>query len=507
MRLPAPPSYPLSIAIAAALTAVATGVAWAMDGAYSLTGQAMVYLLAVVCAGYWLSQRESVLVAVLGVSALNFFFVPPRFTLEVENFEYVLTLGALLLVSLALSGVAARLKAQTAEAHQSALRAGQLYGLSEALNGAAAEPRLLQVGLEAIHAAFGLPCSLLIHTAGRLERVAHEPAGGTAHTYDRDGARFSFDHKETLGPPYWPNLSAWYVPLLGGEAPLGVLVVDLTGHERSVSDEDRRHLETMARQVALALQLAKAREQAREAALDAHSESVRNALLASISHDLRTPLSVIVGAASTLSGQRGRLGDARQVELLRTIQDEATQMASTAENILQLARLSSGALSLRRDWESLEEIVGTVVGRLRRRGAAQRIRARVPADLPLVHADAVLVAQVLGNLIDNALKHSPPEAAVTIDVRKHANAFELLVKDRGTGLAGEDPSHLFTRFYRGRSESAGGGVGLGLAICKAIVEAHGGRIEARNRSGGGATLSFTLPCTEPAPIAAEAGMA
>lgn len=504
MQSAAPPPLLRSAAIAAGLTAVATALAWWMDGAYSLTGQAMVYLLAVVCASFYLGQRESLLTAIFGVSTLNFFFVPPRFTFVVENRDYVVTLFALLVVSLSVSGIAAGLKAQTVRALRRERRAGELYELSETLNEDAAEDQLLQRAIDAINAAFGLPCSLLLGPPAGLARVAHAPADASAHAYDRDAAQFAVDHRETLGPPFWPHLSAWYVPLVAGAAPLGVAIVDLSGRERSVSDEDRRHLEIMVRQVAMALQLARVRKEARAAALEAHSESVRNALLASISHDLRTPLSVIVGCASTLSEQRGRISAAREAELLRTIEDEAAQMAATAENILQLARLSSGALSLHRDWQSLEEIVGSVIGRFRRRGLDRRIRARVPAGLPLVHADAVLVAQVLANLIENAVKHAPPDTAVELEVRKGDDDFVIAVKDRGPGIGGVNPPLLFTKFHRGRKESSGGGVGLGLAICKAIVEAHGGRIEARNRRAGGAVFEFTLPRAEPAPVLEEA---
>ena len=499
MQSAAPPPLLRSAAIAAGLTAVATALAWWMDGAYSLTGQAMVYLLAVVCASFYLGQRESVLTAILGVSALNFFFVPPRLTFEVENRDYVLTLFALLVVSLSISGIAAGLKAQTVRAQRRERRANELYALSETLNEDVPEELLLQRAIDAINAAFGLPCSLLLGSPGGFARVAHSPTNVPVPVHDRDAAQFAVDHRETLGPPFWPNLSAWYVPLVGGEAPLGVVIVDLSGRERSVSDEDRRHLETMVRQVAMALQLARVRKEARTAALEAHSESVRNALLASISHDLRTPLSVIVGSASTLTEQRARLSEARQAELLRTIQDEATQMASTAENILQLARLSSGTLSLRRDWESLEEIVGAVIGRFRRRGLGRRLRSRVPPGLPLVHVDAVLVAQLISNLVDNAVKHSPPDSTIDLQVRKFDNEFEIAVKDHGAGLGEDEAAHLFTKFYRGRKEAPGGGVGLGLAICKAIVESHGGRITARNRRAGGAAFRFTLPCAKEAP--------
>jgi two-component system sensor histidine kinase KdpD len=177
------------------------------------------------------------------------------------------------------------------------------------------------------------------------------------------------------------------------------------------------------------------------------------------------------------------------------------QMSGVAENILQLARLSSGSLALRRDWQSIEEIVGSVVGRHRRRGLQRRLTVHVERGLPLVHADAVLLSQVLANLIDNALKHAPADTPIEIDARAGEGAVEVAVKDRGPGLGDGAPARLFEKFTRGRAEGSDGGVGLGLAICKAVIEAHGGRIWARNRPGGGADFRFTLPATEAEPRA------
>jgi two-component system sensor histidine kinase KdpD len=222
---------------------------------------------------------------------------------------------------------------------------------------------------------------------------------------------------------------------------------------------------------------------------------MRNALLASISHDMRTPLAAILGSVTTLSGQRDSLTGAQQEELLHNIEDEAQQMSMTAENILQLARLSSDKVDLRRDWESIGEIIGTVVGRQRARGD-RRLVVKIEPDLPLVRIDAVLIEKVLSNLIENAIRHAPGISPVEISAGADTGGVCVSVDDRGPGLGVADPQRLFANFHR---ESAQGGAGLGLAICKTIVELHGGRIEAREREGGGATFMFSLPRPADAP--------
>ncbi|HET9148908.1 MAG TPA: ATP-binding protein, partial [Alphaproteobacteria bacterium] len=284
-----------------------------------------------------------------------------------------------------------------------------------------------------------------------------------------------------------------------------VAVIEV-GSDSVRSDDDRRHAEVLARQIAVALQRSRLAEEAKAAAREIEAESVRSSLLASISHDFRTPLSVIVGAASTLADRYDRLDAASREALLATVENEARQMSVVAENVLQLARLSAGALALRRDWESPEEILGAVVARFRGRRLDRRLRLRVPPGLPLIYADGVLLAQVLTNLIENAIKHSPPDGAIDVEARRKESEVEIAVKDRGPGIGDGAGDELFRIFHRGQAESAESGVGLGLAIAKTVVEAHGGRIRARNRPGGGAVFRFTVPLdrAEPALGAAEA---
>jgi two-component system sensor histidine kinase KdpD len=483
----------VGVVIAVVLVALATLAAWAMDAQYSLASQAIVYLMAVVVAAFFVGGPTSIVTTVLAVLALNFFYIPPRYTLDIDQ-EYLVDFAAMIVVSVVVSGLAARLRAQTARAREGERRARETYALAESIGGRMSEGELAQIAVHALHKAFGVPCCLVLKSPeGGLARAAQAPETA-AVAVDLDAAAWVVDNPMTIGPTtgYWPRLPAWYVPMPAEPGALGVAVIEV-GESTARGEEDRRHAEALARQIAVAIGRARLGAQAEAAARDAAAESVRSALLASISHDFRTPLAVIVGAAGTLAAERDRLDEGKRAALLATIEHEATQMSAIAENILQLARLSSGPLALRRDWQSIEEVVGSVVGRHRRRGSGRRLSVHLTNRLPLVRADAVLLSQVLSNLIDNAVRHAPGDSPIEIEARGKDDTVEVAVKDRGPGLGDGDPARFFESFVRGRTETDSGGVGLGLAIARAVIEAHGGRIWARNRPGGGAEFRFTLP--------------
>jgi two-component system sensor histidine kinase KdpD len=262
--------------------------------------------------------------------------------------------------------------------------------------------------------------------------------------------------------------------------------------------EQRLLLEAFARQAALALQRARLAEQADAAARRAYHEEMRSSLLSAVSHDLRTPLAVITGAASTL--REGGRASAVEGELLDTICEEADRLERLVRNLLDMTRLQSGALEVRREWIPLEEIVGSALTRSGEQLAGRPVRTDLPADLPLVSADAVLLEQVLVNLLENAAKHTPARSPVEIAARAQEGAIAIDVADRGPGIPSGAEARIFEKFFRGNRGGAPGS-GLGLAICRGIVDAHGGVLVAENRPGGGALFRITLPLVGRPPLA------
>jgi two-component system, OmpR family, sensor histidine kinase KdpD len=241
-------------------------------------------------------------------------------------------------------------------------------------------------------------------------------------------------------------------------------------------------------------------DEAQRATLLAETERLRSALLSSVSHDLRTPLAVVTGAATTLLD--AGVDPTAQRELLETIVHEAERLERLVRNLLDMTRLEAGSLRLRREWHSLEEVVGTALGRLDKSLGGREIRISVPPDLPLVALDPILVEQVLVNLVDNAVKYTPDGTSIELSVVARRDEVEIAVSDHGAGVPAGDERRVFEKFYRARSD--GGGAGLGLAICDGIVKAHGGRIWVERRPEGGAAFRFTLPSSaEPPAVAAE----
>jgi two-component system sensor histidine kinase KdpD len=276
-----------------------------------------------------------------------------------------------------------------------------------------------------------------------------------------------------------------------------------------------RQAQALCDQYGLALERALAARTAGESRDLAQLQSVRNAVLAGISHDYRTPLATILGAASSLADQAERLGAGQRERLARAIVDETNHLSRLTENMLQLARLYAPGMRLITDWQSAEEMIGATLARIRRHDPERRVSARLEPELPLVRCDPLLLSQVLENLVDNALKYSESPAPVEIDVRRHTGNFVFAVLDRGCGVPAESRTLIFEAFQRGipptdkeestaAGRSARSGAGVGLAVCRAIAKAHGGQLRHEARPGGGSSFEFMLPDAEPTPLAQEA---
>lgn len=322
---------------------------------------------------------------------------------------------------------------------------------------------------------------------------------------------FEFDPKETgvvqwvyehsqqagLGTDTLPGSGTLYWPLMGSQGPVGVLAVRPSRPGQRFDLEQQHLLEALANQTALAIERARLAKESQQATLQAETERTRNAILSAVSHDLRTPLATITGAASgLLSSASGT--DPRQRELAQAIYDEANRLDRLMKTLLDMTRLEAGAVQLRKEWHPLDEVVGAALTRLGKRLEGHRVQTRFPATLPLVPLDGVLIQQVLINLLENAMKYAP--AGTMIDVTASGSDREVLVEiaDRGPGLPPGEEKRIFDKFSRA-GPARERGVGLGLTICRGIVEAHGGRIWAENRAGGGAVFRFTLPLEGPQP--------
>lgn len=475
--------------------ALTTALNFAIDGHVSLTSQAMVYVLAVVVAAYTLHWRESIAAALGAVTAFNFFFVPPRWTLEVESREHLITLFTMLLLALVISHLVAGLRRETETARLHARRSRQLQELAAALSASDPAPDVQALGQAALDSAFAGPCVLVLTDSDGNLHLNSEQESALG-----DGLRCCMREAAVLGPGTgrWPGLNAWYLPLLATGQRCGAACVQPA---LAADTPGREHAQALCTLLAQALLRQRLSASIHHAQHEAQRQQVQSTFLAAISHDFRTPLAAVVGAASALQTQRDKLPPAEQTRLLASIVSEASYLSTVTENTLQLVRLSNATQAITLDWESVEEIVGAVLARLRQRDPTRRIKSRVPEGLPLIKADPVLITQLLGNLLDNALHYS--SEAIDLVVAVDDGELRVSVKDRGPGIPEAQQSAIFEPYSR-NDHSGQRGAGLGLAVCRAIAHAHGGRLTLHRRKGGGSsfTLSLPLDAQQPAPEAA-----
>jgi two-component system sensor histidine kinase KdpD len=474
-------------------------VAAAMYPYLALTNLVMVYLLGATIAALRLGRGPASFTAVVNIVAFDFCFVPPRFTLAVSDFQYVVTFAVMLAVALIIANLVANVRAQTRVAGARERRTSLLYGMSRELTATLSLENLTRVAVRHVAETFASRAVVLVPDKnGRLRHPQGEPLPGSLRAADLSVAQWVFDHNAPagLGTDTLPAALAQYLPLKGGRRTLGVLAVQPTQRRRLLLPEQRHLLETFAAQITLALERADLAEEAEISRISAETEGLRNTLLASISHDLRTPLSVIAGASSALNDSSIAFDPESRRRLTASIELKAHEMSEIISNVLDLMRFEAGQVVLRRDWETIDDLVGSALARLDMRLADHVVDVELPADLPAVYVDAPLITQVIANLLENAAKHTPVGTRVTISASPDSGCLRVLVDDTGPGLPEGDPEHLFAKFQRGRDEGNSGGAGLGLAICRAIVNAHGGTISAMERPGGGARFVFTLPTEE-----------
>lgn len=480
-----------------------------LDGQVDLANLAMLVVLSSAVASLWLPGWGSALAGAAAVLAFNWAFVPPRHTFTVDLHQHVLLLGAMLVVNAIISALMVRQRRLAEAARHHAAREAGLRSWGDTLR-AAADPLAHTSALgDALASVAQVPAALLVLTRG--DAAPGDPEAslqvGELSADQRAGASLCIRQGQALGPgtghhEEQPDL---YLPLRGRGLTLGTAVLCGLADRPAAGSELRAHAQALCDQMGLALQRCFAgREEQRTREL-AQEQGVRNTLLAAISHDYRTPLATIMGAASSLETQAERLSPEQRRRLAAGIVEETARLSRLTDNTLQLARLGAPGVTLRCDWESAEEIVGAVLRRVRQRDPGRRVRARLEPGLPLLWWDAMLVSQLLENLVDNALKYSPPDTPVEILVRRAAAQLVLAVRDRGPGIAPAWRARVFEVFQRGddaagTTEPGRRGAGVGLAVCRAIARAHGGELALRPRGHGGSSFECSMPVRDaPAP--------
>jgi len=482
---------------ATAVVALCTALDWAMFPYSDLANLILVYLLGVVGVAARWGRGPSALASVLSVAAFDFFFVPPYFTFAVAHARHVVIFGVMLVVALVISGLTARIRSQAESARHRERRTAALYAMSRDLASTRSVRDILVAAVRHILEVFrGHVVVLLPDLTGRLS-----PQFDLGSQFEMDGnemgvSQWVYEHRRMagLGAATLPGARALYLPLLASRGTLGVLGFQ-PAEPRALEEPEQLHqLETFVNQTALAVERAQLAHEAQQAQVRAETERLRNSLLSSVSHDLRTPLAAITGAATGLLEGERTLDARTQRDLLETVHEEAERLNRLVRNLLDMTRLESGAVQVRKEWHPLEEVVGAALRHLAKPLQGRPVSTSLPDDLPLVPIDDVLIEQVFINLLDNAVKHTPAGSPIEIAAWPTEGAVTVEIADRGPGLGHGDEQRVFDKFYRSDA-SVSRGVGLGLAICRGIVEAHGGRIWAENRSGGGVAFRFTIPCT------------
>ena len=478
------------------VVALCTGIAALMYRRFDLSNLAMVYLVGVVVTSMAFGRGPAIVASLLGVVSLDFFFVPPLYTFSVADTQYLVTFGVMLLVAVVIGTLTSRLRDQLAAARQEQRATAAQYRLSNELAARSTAREILGAAVDRIAEIADAKVAILVpDTGGRLTVAAGDGTlfGGGEH--ERAVAQWTFENGKPAGLSTRTLAGArgFHLPFRGASRTLGVLALRPSDTSRLRDQHALRVLDALANQTAVALERSSLAETAERARTEAETERARSALLSSVSHDLRTPLAAITGAATSLIEDASAIPEATNRELAETIADEAGRLNRLIGDLLEMTRLESGSMRVKKEWHSLEEIVGAALGGIESQLGDRPITVTIPPDLPLVPLDGLLFGQVVRNLVENADRYSPKGQLIEIVGRIEDQALRFSVSDKGPGLRPGEEQRAFEKFYRGPDATDRNGTGLGLAICKGIVEAHGGRIEGANRNGGGAEFTAWLP--------------
>jgi two-component system sensor histidine kinase KdpD len=471
----------------------ATAVAAGLVGYLETSNLVMIYILAVVIVSLNFGRGPAVLTSFLSVAVFDFCFVPPFWTFAVTDTQYLVTFAVMLTIALVISTLTTRVRQQADAARDKERRTASLYSLSKDLSSSLNMEDLISLGLKHVSELF--ECKAALAVIDGAHSSVHKGSGASAlDTFDLGVASWVFKNKQPagLGTATLPGAGALYLPLIGSKKVIGVLAVLPVLVEKFNAPEQFHLLETFANQMAVACERASLSLENEQSRVLVKTEQLRNSLLSSVSHDLRTPLATIAGAASSIVESSGDFGVDSCKALAREIYDQAARLNRLVTNLLDMTRLQSGQLKLNQNWLPADEIIGSALSAFESELSGRAVKIELASDLPLVFVDAVLIQQVMLNLLENAIKYSPAGTAIDIAATSPDNASVLFsVADRGPGVSEEHRLRIFDKFYRNSTSQTG--VGLGLSICSGIIEAHDGKIWVDTREGGGSVFKFLLP--------------
>jgi two-component system sensor histidine kinase KdpD len=457
----------------------------------------MVFLLAVLVTAMSVGIWPAIFASILSFFVYNFFFIPPLYTFTIAEPYELLALVIFLVVAVISSALAGRVREQAMVAANRMRAMRRLYEFTRRLSGLAALDAVAEGAASEIHASLGRPVVVMLARDDDISLTAAWPPEDELDPASTTAARWAYSHDEPAGADTGtlPIVPWYFVPLRSSTKTLGVVGVAKQKEGPPLDSEARALLDTLVEQTAAALERASLSREMVRARTATETERVRNTLLASVSHDFRTPLSSILGSATSLIELGDKLDPPAKKDLLGQIKKEAEDLDDMVRNLLAITRIDAGALELRRDWVDLREVTERVVNAARRHGARQSMDVQLPSDLPMVRADATLVEQVIGNVVGNAVVHTPAESHVLVDAIVTADAVALRVTDNGPGILPDQLPRIFEKFVKGPEESRADGAqgtGLGLAIAKGIMEAHGGSIAAESPVDGGRGARFIM---------------
>lgn len=477
-----------------AVVLACTAVNWLMFPYFGVANLIMVYLLGVAVVAARFGRGPSVLVSVMSVAAFDFFFIPPYLSFAVSDTQYVVTFAGMLIIALLISRLTVRLQQQAEASRRRERRTAVLYAMSRDLASRRKVTDLVAVALQQLRDVFDSQAAVFLpDQSGRLALQHSQQLFFEFDPKEAGVVQWVFEHGQQagMGTDTLPGSRALYWPLLGSQGPIGVLAIRPSREDRLFDTEQLHLLETLSNQIALGLERALLAKESHLAQVQAETERTRNAILSAVSHDLRTPLAAITGAASSLLNWPPGM-DSSRLELIQGIYGEANRLDRLVKNLIDMTRLEAGALQVKKVWHPIDEIVGAALTRLGDRLQRHRVTTNFPHDLRLVPVDGVMIQQVLINLLENAVKYAPPESVIELSAATTGKDILFEVADRGPGVPQGDEERVFDKFYRVHPAREGG-VGLGLTICRGIIEAHGGRIWVEPRPGGGTLFRFTLP--------------